>query len=76
MSLDAAINRWKVVNTTADNDTPTPTADQYDEICDKWRSKDQVSKVLGMFSSHKLYEDWCIAEPDVDERKRQRGKIL
>ena len=74
MSLDAAINRWEIVNITADNATPTPTADQYDEICEKWRSKDQVAKVLGMFSSHKLYEDWCIAEPGVDERKKAEWK--
>ena len=32
VSLDAAINRWKIVNITADNATPTPTADQYDEM--------------------------------------------
>ena len=62
-----------MVNTTADNATPTPTADQYDEMFDKWHSKDQVAKVLEMFSSHKLYEDWCISEPDVDESKKAAG---
>ena len=30
----------------------------------EWKDKDKVKKLLGMFSSHRLYEDWCVAEPD------------
>ena len=33
-----------------------------------WKAKDKVDKVLGMFSSQRLYEDWQLAEPDEDSR--------
>ena len=45
-----------------------PDLDQYDKICLDWKAKDKVTKLLGMFSSHKLYEDWCVAEPDESRR--------
>ena len=68
VSLEAAIQRWKITNTTADNTTPTPDVEQYDKITMEWKNKDKIKKLLGMFSSHKLYEDWCVAEPDEDVR--------
>ena len=64
VSIEAAINRWKITNTTDLIPNPTPTVAQYDTICDEWKSKDKVAKILGMFSSQKLYDDWCVAEPN------------
>ena len=63
VSIEAAINRWKITNTTEETPNPTPTVAQYDTICNEWKSKDKVAKILGMFSSQKLYDDWCVAEP-------------
>merc|ERR1712240_341964 len=57
VSMDAAIERWKVANTTHDNPNPKPNLDQYDQVRDDWRSKDKVAKLLGMFSSDRLYSD-------------------
>ena len=59
-SLDSAMARWKIVN----NVTVQPNIDQYDEICASWKATDKVNKTLGMFSSARLHEDWCIAQPD------------
>ena len=58
--------------TTTEDSPPKPTLDQYDLICLEWKQKDKVAKLLGMFSSHKLYEDWCVAESD--ETKRASAK--
>ena len=68
VSLESAIQRWKVMNITEQNKAPTPSVEQYDKICIEWKEKDKVKKLLGMFSSHKLYEDWCIAEPNENVR--------
>ena len=70
VSLEAAIERWKVTNATADNSNPKPNLEQYDKICLDWKQKDKVAKLLGMFSSHKLFEDWCVAQPDENERAK------
>ena len=61
VSLDAAISRWKLIN-----DDKKPTVDDYDNIRDEseWRSKDRVAKLLGIFSSKRLFADWKVAEPD------------
>lgn len=67
-SFEAALNRWKITNTTNDVPDPKPSLQQYDEICSAWKAKDKVAKILGMFSSHKLYEDWCIAQPSQEIR--------
>lgn len=68
VSLESAIERWKISHTTETVPNPKPSLEEYDKICLEWRSKDKVIKLLGMFSSHKLYEDWCIAEPDETKR--------
>ena len=69
VSMDAAIERWKVANTSADNPHPKSNLEQYDQIRDEWRSKDKVAKLLGMFSSDRLYSDWKSIE--ADEKIRQ-----
>ena len=69
VSMDAAIERWKVANITAENPNLRPNLEQYDRIRDEWRSKDKVSKLLGMFSSDRLYSDWKALE--MDERIRE-----
>ena len=63
VSIDAAIERWKLAN-----DTAKPTLEQYDTLRNKWRSKDRVAKFLGMFSSRRMYADWQVAKPDETKR--------
>ena len=63
VSIDAAIERWKLAN-----DTAKPMLEQYDSLRNEWRSKDRVAKFLGMFSSRQMYADWQVAEPDETKR--------
>ena len=72
VSLESAIERWKVTNATSENSSPKPSLAQNDKMCLDWKQKDKVAKLLGMFSSHKLYEDWCVAQPDEEERSSAR----
>ena len=72
VSLEAAIERWIVTNATEAKPKPKPNLEQYDKICSDWKQKDKVAKLLGMFSSHKLYEDWCVAQPDENERAKTK----
>ena len=69
VSMDAAIERWKVENATTENTSPKPTLSQYDGVKDQWRSRDRVAKLLGMFSSNRLYTDWKVAQPDEARRR-------
>ena len=50
VSLDAALQRWKIANTTETVQDPKPNLTQYDEVVAKWQSKDKVVKFLGMFT--------------------------
>ena len=70
--MEAAIQQWKITSATADNSSPTPDVEHYDKITLEWKEKDNVKKLLGMFSSHRLYEDWCVAEPDEGVRLNAR----
>ena len=76
VSLDSAVERWKVANTTESNPQPEPTLDQYDKIRDEWQAKDKVAKFLGMFSSRRFYSDWQVAEPDELIRNKENGRRL
>ena len=67
-AMDSAIQRWKLLHTTTETPNPVPTADQYDLLKAQWKAKDKVAKVLGLFSSPRLYTDWEIAQPDEDNR--------
>ena len=42
VSLDSAVERWKVANTTESNPQPKPTLDQYDKIRDEWQAKEMA----------------------------------
>ncbi|CAB4010524.1 Hypothetical predicted protein [Paramuricea clavata] len=64
-TLHAAVERWKLAN-----DDKKPTLDDYDNIRDEWRSKDRVTKLLGIFSSKRLFADWKVAEPDDSKRAK------
>lgn len=64
VSLDAALNRWKISNTTTEAPIPQPTLQQYDQVVAEWQAKDKVAKFLGMFSSTHLHNDWLAAQPD------------
>ena len=71
-SLETAIARWKIeTNTNA-----APTLQQYDEICDAWKARDKVRKLLGMYSSERLYADWCIAVPDEEARSTASWNVF
>ena len=63
ISMDAAIERWKLVNEDA-----KPTLQQYDSIKAKWQSKDKVAKVLGLYCSKCIFEDFKAAIPAEAER--------
>ena len=60
---------WKIENITDAVANPTPNLNQYDEVVDNWKSKDKVTKFLGMFTSHRFYTDWQAAEPNSQTRK-------
>ena len=64
VSLDAAINRWKLSNGNSD-----PSLADYDTLVDDWKGKDMVAKFLGIYSSRRLYSDWMMAEPVESARK-------
>ena len=70
VSFEAALKRWKISNATNEVPDPTPTLNQYDEICEEWKSKDRVAKFLGMFSSSRFQANWRAAEPDETVRNR------
>ena len=69
-AMDSAIQRWELEHppVEAGDRKPTPNVHQFDTMKEQWKSKDKVSKVLGMFSSERVYEDWMIAEPDEPAR--------
>ena len=69
VSLDAAIERWKL---TAEAEDTKIDLEQYDTIREEWRSKDEVSKMLGMFSSKRMHEVWKVTEPD-DHKQKKAG---
>ena len=54
VSMDAALARWKITNATTEEPDPKPTIAQYDAVRDNWRSKDKVTKFLGLFSSKRF----------------------
>ena len=64
VSMDAALSRWKILNATTEEPEPKPTVDQYDTVRNDWRSKDKVTKFLGLFSSKRFKTDWTAAQPD------------
>ena len=46
VSMDAAIQRWKI-----DNNNAQPTVAQFDTIKESWQTKDKVAKFIGLYSS-------------------------
>ena len=67
--MEVCLQRWKFTNRTTEVPEPKPNLEQYNQICEDWQAKDKVAKLLGMFSSHKLFEDWCVAELEETTRK-------
>ena len=65
ISLDSAIERWKL-----EHDDTKPTVAEYDNIRAEWRSKDRGAKLLGIFSSKRLFADWKVAEQDESKRAK------
>ena len=69
-AMDSAIQRWELQNPPTDaNPRPRPTIQQYDDLKEEWKAKDKVRKILGMFSSNRLYSDWQTKETDENERR-------
>ena len=69
VSLEAAIERCKITTATPENASLKPSLEQFDKICEQAKSRDKISKFLGMYSSNKLYTDWCMAAPEEKTRK-------
>ena len=65
VAMEQALERWKIIHPEQ-----TPSIKDYDELRDEWRSHDKVAKLLGLFSSMRLYSDWELAEPDEKTRKQ------
>ena len=76
VSLDAAIERWKFANRTDINPQPEPNLEQCDQIREEWCSRDKVTKLLGMFSSNRLYTDWRVAQPGEALRKFSKWEAI
>ena len=75
-AMESAIQRWKLQHTTATVENPVPTVDQYDTLKDQWKAKDKVRKLLGIFSSQRLYADWEIAQPDENVRNQATWTVF
>ena len=69
VSMDAALSRWKILHTTTENTNPNPGIAEYDTLRNDWRSKDKVTKFLGLFSSKRFQQDWIAAQPTTDLRE-------
>ena len=62
-SLELAVERWKL-----QTGKTVISIDDYDQLCELWKSRDKVAKLLGMYSSMRMFEDWSAAEPDILKR--------
>ena len=71
VSMDAAIDRWKVANTTENNQNPRPDLATYDAIRNDWRSKDKVAKFLACF-----HQAVCIQTGAQSNLTTRNGKHL
>lgn len=76
VSLEAAVERWKIREATQENPSPKPTLEQFDELCEQTKSRDKIAKFLGMYSSTRLYTDWCTAVPEEKARKSATWDIF
>ena len=65
--MDNAIEKWQLLKGDKKLDM-----DIYEQIRDEWMSKDKVAKVLGIFSSPRLNEDWEVAETEDAIRKKSK----
>ena len=70
VSLEAAIEWWKIT-AAPENASPKSSLEQFDETCEQTKSCNKVSKFLGMYSSNRLYTDWCMAVPEEKTKNTQ-----
>ena len=79
VSLEAATEQWKIMEATSENPSPKPNLEQFDNLCEHTKACNKVSKFLGIYSSRRLYIDWCMATPEEKTRKnaveRFRGNV-
>ena len=69
VSLEAVIERLKIMGATPGNPSTKPNLEQFDNLCEHTKSHEKVSKFLGTYSSRRLYTDWCMAAPEEKTRK-------
>ena len=74
--LEAAIEQWKIMKATPENPSPKPNLEQFDNLCKHTKACNKVSKFLAIYSSSRLYTDWCMAAPEKKTRKMHSGEIL
>ena len=60
------MERWRIVQ---EDSKKRITLEEYDELKEGLRSVDRVTKLLGLYSSKRLYQDWMSAEPSEKKRK-------
>ena len=65
VSMDVLIERWKL-----EHEDAKPNLQQYNQLHEDWQSTDKVIKVLGLYSTQRLYSDWQLAEPSETERTK------
>ena len=76
VSLEAATEQWKIMEATSENPSPKPNLEQFDNLCEHTKACNKVSKFLGIYSSRRLYIDWCMATPEEKTRKNAQWKDL
>ena len=76
VSLEAAIEGWKIMEATPENSSPKPNLKKFDNLCKHTKACDKLSKFLGIYSSKRLYTDWCMAASEEKTRKMHSGQIL
>ena len=47
---------------TPENPSPKPNLEQFDNLCEHTQAHNKVSKFLGIYSSRRLYTDWCFVD--------------
>ena len=69
VSLEAAIEQWKIMKATPENPSPKPNLEQFDNLCKHTKACDKVSKFLAIYSGvwHTQIGVWL-------HQRRKQGK--
>ena len=74
VSLEAAIERWKISQATPENPSPKRNIEQFDEICEDTKSPDNIAKFWRIFPNWdhtyietcKMGKSWVINNTKVE----------